>query len=52
MDSLKLVAASKIIGRECSTENKEFVICLDSKRETVAACAQPALVVKGCTEQM
>lgn len=46
--SLQLWAASKVIGRECSTINKEFWICKKNKGENPIACEEQGKLATSC----
>lgn len=48
--SLDLWAAAKIIGRECSTVNKDYLICKKEKGENPTVCASQGDLVATCTD--
>jgi len=49
--SLALWAASKIIGRECATINKEFFLCKKERGENPTSCEAESVRVSLCTMQ-
>jgi hypothetical protein len=51
--SIELWAAAKIIGRECATVNKEFLLCKKYEGYNAPfACLQKGEVATSCATQM
>ena len=47
--SMALWASGKIVGRECATVNKEFLLCKKAKGNDPAACLSHGDMVNACT---
>ena len=52
LTSLELWANSKIIGRECASINKVYLLCKQEKGENPAVCAIEAKDVLNCSSNM
>lgn len=50
--SLELWTASKVIGRECASVNKDFFLCKRERGDKPSECAAQAELVTACTHQM
>ena len=50
--SIELWAASKIIGRECSTINKDFFLCKKNKGDDPLACEPQSVLASLCAIKM
>lgn len=48
--SLDLYTISKIVGRECATQNKEFFMCKKEKGEKPSECEKQGAAVMICVE--
>jgi hypothetical protein len=46
--SIELWAASKFIGRECATVNKEYLLCKKHEGESVSACLNRSEAAIAC----
>jgi hypothetical protein len=46
--SIELWAASKFIGRECATVNKEYLLCKKHEGESVTACLNRSEAAIAC----
>jgi|LauGreSBDMM110SN_4_FD.fasta_scaffold880675_1 hypothetical protein len=49
---LELWAASKIIGRECATQSKQFFLCKKEKGENPAECLALGTIAHNCATDM
>jgi hypothetical protein len=50
--SFELWAASKIIGRECSTINKDFFLCKKANGLNPNVCEKESKLVTSCTSKI
>mmetsp|Transcript_5233 Transcript_5233/g.5363 ORF Transcript_5233/g.5363 Transcript_5233/m.5363 type:complete len:104 (-) Transcript_5233:180-491(-) len=50
--SIQLWAASKIIGRECATENRKFFMCKKDKGQNPLDCESEGTGVTNCVTQV
>lgn len=48
----ELWAASKFIGRECSTVNKDFFLCKKNKGDNPAVCEAQAVLASLCANKV
>jgi hypothetical protein len=52
LTSMELWAASKIIGRECATANKNYIICKRENGNQPELCESEAIIVEKCATSM
>ena len=52
VDSLDLWTSSKVIGRECSTINKDYLLCKKKEGDNPALCLEQAKLVMSCGSGM
>ena len=50
--SVELWAAAKIVGRECATVNKEYLLCKKYEGTAPNTCMQKSEIVTACTAQV
>ena len=48
----ELLAAAKIIGRECATVNKDFFLCKKNKGSEPAACESQSVLASLCANKV
>jgi len=52
VSSLELWTSAKFIGRECSTVNKEYLICKKTEGANPKLCSQQADLVTTCADNV
>eukprot|EP01040_Poterioochromonas_malhamensis_P007546 gene7548-8147_t len=52
LTSVELWAAAHFIGRECATQNKEFVLCKKEDAENPNACLKQGEIAKNCANNV
>ena len=50
--SIELWAASKVIGRECATVNKEFLLCKKHEGTSLTACSKKGEIAQACASDV
>lgn len=52
IESIELWSAAKIIGRECATVNKEYLLCKKYEGKNPTPCLEKSKLVTACAADM